>query len=196
MAIVGFGSTLAEAIASLPIVGLPGNKDADLSPAMAVSQSFGAVTLRSPSRGRENLSPLLASRPQVLQFVGGEMLNTDEEILGGTGPDEFVQLHLYGCAVPVLRVLDQEHHQNVTIVVPVLMTSCQVSENRKRGPVTAQMTMAAQATTNVDARPAACEAVLAMEAKNRGSRSGPCWLCRMLYPFCFPRRPLIGQAYR
>ena len=41
--------------------------------------------------------------------------------------------------VRVLRVLDQEQHQgNPTIVVPVLITSCQVSLKLKRGPVTTQ----------------------------------------------------------
>jgi hypothetical protein len=41
----------------------------------------------------------------------------------------------------------------VTIVVPVLMISCQVSEYANAGPVAAQTTMAAQATTKLDARP-------------------------------------------
>jgi hypothetical protein len=57
--------------------------------------------------------------------------------------------------------------RKVTIVVPVLMTSCHVSENRKRGPVTAQMTITAQAKTKADARPAAWEALFAMDANHR-----------------------------
>lgn len=72
------------------------------------------------------------------------MLDSDEGILDGACSDQFIQLHLDGCAVPVLRVLDQETIRNVTMVVPVLMTSCQVSENRNRGPVTAQMTITVQ----------------------------------------------------
>ena len=35
--------------------------------------------------------------------------------------------------------------RKVTMVVPVLMTSCQVSEKPKSGPVTAQTTMMRQA---------------------------------------------------
>lgn len=72
------------------------------------------------------------------------MLDSDEGILDGACSDQFIQLHLDGCAVPVLRVLDQETIRNVTMVVPVLMTSCQVSENRNRGPVTARMTITVQ----------------------------------------------------
>jgi hypothetical protein len=37
--------------------------------------------------------------------------------------------------------------RNVTIVVPVLMTSCHVSENPKIGPVMAQMTITPTART-------------------------------------------------
>ena len=32
-------------------------------------------------------------------------------LLGGAGADQFVELGLHGRAVAVLRVLDQEHHQ-------------------------------------------------------------------------------------
>ena len=43
--------------------------------------------------------------------------------------------------VAVLRVLNQEHRRNVTIVVLVLITSCQVSLYPKSGPVRPQTTM-------------------------------------------------------
>ena len=39
--------------------------------------------------------------------------------------------------------------RNVMIVVPVLMTSCQVSLKPKNGPLTAQITMIARAAQNV-----------------------------------------------
>lgn len=39
--------------------------------------------------------------------------------------------------------------RNVTIVVPVLMTSCQVSLKAKTGPTTAQSTMTPTAAPNV-----------------------------------------------
>src|SRR5215207_9067495 len=50
--------------------------------------------------------------------------------------------------------------RNVTIVVPVLITSCHVSEKPKRGPVTIQTTMTVTARANAielpDASVAAC----------------------------------------
>ncbi len=56
--------------------------------------------------------------------------------------------------------------RKVTIVVPVLITSCQVSEKPNSGPLTAQTTMTRHAITNVEARPAACDVALATLAKN------------------------------
>lgn len=52
------------------------------------------------------------------------------------------------------------------IVVPVLMISCQVSEYWKIGPVIAHTTTTPEAITNVDARPAACDAAFAAFANN------------------------------
>ena len=43
--------------------------------------------------------------------------------------------------------------KKVTIVVPVLMTNCHVSENWKTGPVIAQATIDPNAMAKVDARP-------------------------------------------
>ena len=45
--------------------------------------------------------------------------------------------------------------RKVTMVVPVLITSCHVSEYLNIGPVTAQTITIAAASINVDARPAA-----------------------------------------
>ena len=52
------------------------------------------------------------------------------------------------------------------IVVPVLITSCQVSEKPNIGPVTAQTTTIRTATMNVEARPAASEVRFAASPKN------------------------------
>ena len=41
--------------------------------------------------------------------------------------DQFGELDLQSERVAVLRRLDQKHHKKVTMVVPVLITSCQVS---------------------------------------------------------------------
>jgi len=58
------------------------------------------------------------------------------------------------------------------MVVPVLMTSCQVSENWNRGPLTAQAMMIPAASKKVDARTAANEVRLARSPKNFETREG------------------------
>src|SRR5215218_9109406 len=55
--------------------------------------------------------------------------------------------------------------RNVTIVVPVLITSCQVSLKAKRGPVTAQTTITATARKKVSGRPVAWAVHLANRVK-------------------------------
>ena len=58
------------------------------------------------------------------------------------------------------------------MVVPVLITSCHVSEKPKSGPLTAHtMTMPA-AIMNVEARPAASEVLLASSPKNFETADG------------------------
>ncbi len=47
------------------------------------------------------------------------------------------------------------------MVVPVLITSCQVSEKLKNGPVTTHATMIARAKTNTQARPASRDVTVA-----------------------------------
>jgi hypothetical protein len=54
----------------------------------------------------------------------------------------------------------------VTIVVPVLMTSCQVSENPKTGPVIAQTRTTPTANTKVEGRPV-CLAVRCAPLSNK-----------------------------
>src|SRR4029453_10647730 len=51
--------------------------------------------------------------------------------------------------------------RNVTMLVPVLITSCQVSENPNSGPVTAQTTMTPSATMNAHGVPVACDTAAA-----------------------------------
>src|SRR3954451_7240964 len=52
------------------------------------------------------------------------------------------------------------------IVVPVLMTNCQVSEKPKIGPVIAQTTITSTASINVVARPAASDVLFAASPNN------------------------------
>jgi hypothetical protein len=66
--------------------------------------------------------------------------------------------------VAVLSILDQENHQkSVTIVVPVLMTSCHVSLKLKNGPVIAQ----ARIIPVASAKAAGLAATLDVQEANR-----------------------------
>src|SRR5262245_11329742 len=56
--------------------------------------------------------------------------------------------------------------RKVTIVVPVLMTSCQVSEKPKRGPVAAQIRTMPRARKNVQAEPTTSDVTCANLRKN------------------------------
>jgi hypothetical protein len=56
--------------------------------------------------------------------------------------------------------------RKVAMVVPVLITSCHVSENPKSGPVTAHTTMTRKAMPKAIGLPVAREVALAMREKN------------------------------
>lgn len=76
------------------------------------------------------------------------------------------------------------------MVVPVLITSCHVSEKPKSGPLTAHtMTMPA-AIMNVEARPAASEVLLARSPKNFETADGSLAFCFALHECrpCVSRR--------
>ena len=66
--------------------------------------------------------------PEVILLLLDKFFEIEKSIvcaLGGS--DQFVQLDLHGLCISVLRVLNQKNHQKVTIVVAVLIASCQVS---------------------------------------------------------------------
>ena len=65
--------------------------------------------------------------------------------------------------------------KNVIIVVPVLITNCQVSENLQTGPVDAQTTTSSTADKNVQELPAAFD-VLAANLRKRVFIMFPCLL--------------------
>ena len=46
-----------------------------------------------------------------LELLLRQLLDTDISVLGGTRPNELVEFRLNCGAVPVLGVLDQEHHK-------------------------------------------------------------------------------------
>src|SRR6476620_7897979 len=54
---------------------------------------------------------LLTFISDVLEFIVGQMLDSDERILRGADAAQLVQLHLDRGAIPVLGILDQKHHQ-------------------------------------------------------------------------------------
>lgn len=54
---------------------------------------------------------LLAFGSDVLQFVVSKMFNSDERVVSDAHPDQLVEPDLDRRTVPVLRVLDQEDHQ-------------------------------------------------------------------------------------
>jgi hypothetical protein len=95
------------------------------------------------------------------------MLDPDEGVLRLAHPYELVELHLDRGRIAVLRVLNQKHLRKVTMVVPVLMTSCQVSEKWNTGPVSPHTRMMAQARTNTQGRPASRDVIWATSEKIR-----------------------------
>ena len=75
---------------------------------------------------------------------------------------ELVELELDGERVLVLARWMRNTIRKVTMVVPVLMTSCQVSEKSKTGPVTAQTRTTPSAKAKAGTLPVKC---VAREAK-------------------------------
>src|SRR4051812_18435913 len=53
----------------------------------------------------------LALGADFLQFLIGEVLDSDKRIVGGADANEFVQFDLNGRAIAILRILNQKHHQ-------------------------------------------------------------------------------------
>jgi hypothetical protein len=79
-----------------------------------------------------------------LLFHGGKLVSGAFEC-----ENQFLKLDLQGQGVAVLRCLNEKHHQKVMMVVPVLITSGQVSLKWKRGPVIAHMATIATAPRKV-----------------------------------------------
>jgi hypothetical protein len=49
--------------------------------------------------------------PDFAKLVVRQVLDANEGVVRSADADQFVQLDLDGCTIPVLRVLDQKHHQ-------------------------------------------------------------------------------------
>jgi hypothetical protein len=61
----------------------------------------------------------------LIELLFRQVLQVDQAVTRSLGyPDQLINFQLQGFSVPVLCVLNQETIKKVTIVVPVLMTSC------------------------------------------------------------------------
>jgi hypothetical protein len=90
----------------------------------------------------------------LLDLGFGLFFETDERISGGgSHTDQLVELQLQGLHVPVLGVLDHEDHQKGHDRRTRVMTSCQVSDQPKSGPVAAHKTMLRKASEKATVRP-------------------------------------------
>jgi hypothetical protein len=130
-----------------------------------------ATVIRNSARSNSQLPDLVPSlfgqswasfgkarerRLDVLHLLLGELLKPQQAVARlSVDPDEFIELELKRPCVAVLGVFwIRNTIRKVTIVVPVLMMSCHVSDHRKIGPLTPHTTMMASASANVAGRPA------------------------------------------
>ncbi len=69
---------------------------------------------------------------QLGQLFVGQVLDDQHAVAGSfQAADDLVELQVDRARIAVLRVLNKEDLKNVTMVVPVLITSCHVSEKPK-----------------------------------------------------------------
>jgi hypothetical protein len=104
----------------------------------------------------------LALLAELLDLRFRQMFYADEEIAGAADADQLVKFHLNRRAVPVLRVLDEEDHQECDDGRSGVVTSCQVLEKPNSGPVTAQTAMTTQHRMKAAGVPAAWATRLAI----------------------------------
>lgn len=96
---------------------------------------FGFYPLNSSLPFRRDLHRACGVRPISPRPY---FLNQKHVLCAARTSYDLVHFELESLRVAILGILDKKNHQNVTIVVPVLITSCQVSLKAKIGPVTAQ----------------------------------------------------------
>jgi hypothetical protein len=130
----------------------------------STGSDIGSASRRSADTPDSFVSFLLCARfaflTKLVDLILGQMLDPDEHVFDLTHPDELIKLDLNSGTVAVLRVLNQEDHQKrydgrsgITMVVPVLMMSCQVSEYLKMGPLPAHPTIITRARKKEGRRP-------------------------------------------
>jgi hypothetical protein len=116
-----------------------------LRPARAQTAKFSSAKIRLPliRTQRGSLGSILATLSiplcfpantlelflEVLEVFIGEPFKINKLVSSPfNGTYDFVEFQINGFRVTVLRVLDEEHQRKVTMVVPVLIMSCQVLE--------------------------------------------------------------------
>ena len=96
-------------------------------------------------------------RAQILEFFDfllSEMLDANEHVLRALARMSSSSFRWMAWASRFCVFWMRNTIRNVTIVVPVLMTSCHVSENPNKGPLAAQTTTIAQLAMKVRGEPA------------------------------------------
>jgi hypothetical protein len=79
---------------------------------------------------------------QCAQLLFVQILDVDQAVAGSSNSrNDLVELQVDRQRILVLGPLNQNTIRKVTIVVPVLITSCQVSEKSTNGPVISQTAM-------------------------------------------------------
>jgi hypothetical protein len=108
---------------------------------------------------------------QRFQLLNGLVLGPHQRIVrsihGIHAADDLVELQMDRQRITALGVWIRKTIRKVTMVVPVLMTSCQVSEKPKSGPVTAHTRMTATAARKLTEWPANAEVRVAKSANQR-----------------------------
>ena len=111
---------------------------------------------------------------EAVELLVAEILQFNHLVVCALRVDnELVELHVEGAAVTVLGVGIKKTIRKVTIVVPVLITSCQVSEKLKRGPVTNQPRTTAKASRNAAGEPTRVEVLWASLRKTSFKADSP-----------------------
>jgi len=109
---------------------------------------------------------------QFGQFFLAEVFGVGETVLGTLNcNNQFGQFDLHGEGIAIWVFWMRNTIKNVTMVVPVLMTSCQVSLYSKRVPVAAHATTIRTAAMKTTGLPQVVAALRA-KASNHSLRSG------------------------
>ena len=102
------------------------------------------------------LGQLLEVAVEGVELRPGQRLDIDQPVARPfSRGDQLVELELDGLAVLFWVCWIRNTIRKVTMIVAVLMTSCQVSPNPNKGPVVAQTMMTTMATRKAQGLPVA-----------------------------------------